>query len=153
MHNFLREKDVLDRDFYEYYIKNRKKYVKTLCRYAYWKKAMCSIFSEIQREMIDSEGGVYIKNLGYFAHYIAIDKKRVRHKKIRNIEYVRRKKTYRYFPHFYPDDDFSLWTMEGEIETQKIKNKINFKKGKKYKLHFELVKTAEEAIRKSKRRI
>lgn len=153
MFSFLKEKDTLDKDFYDFYIANRRKYVKTFCRYAYWKKAIKSILLEIQREMIENDGGVYIKGFGYFAHYIAIDKKRVRHKKIRFFSQVRNKKTYRYFPHFYPDDDFKLWTMENQILTQKVKKKKYFKQGKKYKLHFELVKTADKVLTINKRRI
>lgn len=151
MFNFLREKDVLDRDFYDYYIKNRKKYVKTFCRYAYWRKAIGSILLEIQREMVDNEGGVYISGFGYFAHYMAIDKKRVRFKKIVDFSKVRKKRTYRYFPHFYPDEDFKFWEMD--MNTRLAKDKINFKQGKKYKLHFELVRTARNIIIRSNRRI
>lgn len=153
MFNFLREKDVLDKDFYDYYIKHRKKYVKTFCRYAYWRKAISSILMEIQMEMTENEGGVYIKDWGYFAHYMAVDKKRVRHKKIRDIAYIRKKRTYRYFPNFYPDDNFREWTMENTILKLKIRNKKYFKRGKRYKLHFELIKTAEEMIKNNKKRI
>jgi hypothetical protein len=99
-------KELIDRDMYDYYRKNRKKVAKEIDQYKLWVKAVNGILCCLKELVRESENGVYIEGFGYifaednirYRHRISILKKeeKIRHK-IRFIPDNRRiKKRYKF---------------------------------------------------------
>lgn len=130
-----------DKEFYEYYKKNRKKVSKGIERYTDWSRAVGRILVSIRNLLIESEGGVYVENLGYFAvfkTYRKTDKSR----KDGTIDSLI--KNYRYYPYFFGETGkncFKNWFMAMTFaQDVLVKTKEQIEKGFKYKLHLSIIK-------------
>lgn len=140
--HFLKEQSLTDRSSYEYYRQNRKAPSKTIDQYNYFVKAVEGVFNVIQDLIINSEEGVYVKDIGYFCAQKKRKKKRVKTSLF--------KKGFNYSTvTFIPDENLKGWIMEGTVEVQ-IKNLIS-EADIDYNLNiplYESVRYQEESIQK-----
>lgn len=141
-----------DKEFYEYYKKNRKKVSKGVERYGDWTRAVARIMLSIRELIIKTEGGVYIENLGYFAVF-RTHKKTSKKKKNGNISTFI--KSYRYYPYFFGETGnkcFRGWFMAMTFNKKLIvalDEKIN--KGFKYKLYLTTIKSLISANKETRK--
>lgn len=63
---YLEIEDILNRDFYEFYKKEREKPCKGIDQYNYFLKSVSGIFLLIHENLESKKGGIYIKDFGYF---------------------------------------------------------------------------------------
>jgi hypothetical protein len=141
-----------DREFYDYYKKNRKKTCKSIYQYNDFKKSVGSLMSSLRYLIQEKEGGVYIQNLGYFTVF----KTPVKTKKVNIFDSSLKGllKQYRWYPYFFGDMDnntFIPWSMSKTflpLLNSQIQSKI--KKGKKYKLYYSTLKTLILASRETR---
>jgi len=66
MREIIHAKQLIDRDMYEYYRKNRKKTAKGIDQYKLWVKAINGFLITMKRLLIENENGVYLEGFGYF---------------------------------------------------------------------------------------
>jgi len=143
---FQREKNTMDRDFYEFYRTHRRKPSKVIDQYNYWKKAICAILEIVRDQMIEKEGGVYLEGLGYFVNCIIPGRKYKMKKKVFKLSDKVMK--YKYFPNFFPDEHLKEYLMYGTFTECEKKEREN--RDLKYTLHFYLVKAIKGTIPLSK---
>lgn len=144
-----------DREFYEYYKKNRKSVSKGVERYADWSRAVARLMLSIKDLMIETEGGVFVEKLGYFAIFKTYKKTDKKKKNGSLSTYI---KDYRYYPYFFGEVSnpiFKGWFMSMMFTPETIKDiKEQLQKGFKYQLHLTTVKSlikANKETRKSKK--
>lgn len=136
-----------DREFYNYYKKNRKKTAKGIYQFEHFEKAVGGLMLALHELIVESEGGVFIENLGYFAVFETL-KKTVRYNMYDSSlkSFIPAK---RYYPYFFGDvsnTTFKNWTMNKTFSyflVLKVRNQI--KAGKKYKLFYSAVKKLKKA--------
>ena len=130
---FLKEVDLTDRVVYDFYRQNRREVAKGINQYNYFSKAVEGLLFVLQGMIAESEGGVYIEGLGYFACVKNKSKRKLSNPK----SLLDRGKKYQpYFPYFFPDNELSDWTMS-ETFVLKLRNRIGSNKIQR-KLHFDL---------------
>lgn len=138
---FLREHQLTSRECYEYYKKHRKWNSPTINQYNYFVKALEGFFIIVQKMMIQSEGGVYLRGLGYFACVLTGKKRKTKFVKTKSLV-VKTKRPYKYVPYFFPEEDMKKWTMEDtfmpinkdRINASKINHKLHFDICRAYKV-------------------
>lgn len=79
--------ELLTREFYEYYRKNRKKPSKVIDQYRYFTKAISGLLLELRKEIIKSKNGLYLQDFAYISYNGKTQKRRdktktILHKKI-----------------------------------------------------------------------
>lgn len=136
-----------DREFYEYYKKNRKKVCTGIYQYNDFKKAVGSLMTSLSTLIKEKEGGVYIEKLGYFAVF----KTPIKTKKVDLFDTSLKGliRQHRWYPYFFGDIDnpaFKHWTMsKAFLPYLNSTIKVKIKKGKKYKLYYSVLKTLVSA--------
>ena len=106
---FLETEELMSREFYEFYKKERKKVALAIDQYNYFVKAVNGLLLMIIRTAVYTKGGVHIKGLGYFCH---VRTKRKRRDPIEKNPLIKFKKKYRYKLHFIPDEDLKEWYLD-----------------------------------------
>lgn len=142
-HSFLRQVNITEREVYDFYRENRKKVAPAINQYNYYVKAVEGMMSILGEMIAQSEGGIYIEGLGYFA---CLKTERNYTKKRKSLLAKRLKFTC-YLPYFFPDSSFSEWTMSGTFDST-IRVKIDHLK--KYKLNFDICDSVKESQRLSR---
>ena len=128
------DSSIMDREVYEFYRENRKKVAKGINDFNLFKKAVGGYFSLVKQVMEESEGGVYLNNIGYFCYVISTKKKKPTRSNITSI-ILRNTKRYIYFPFIFTDfGDFSFREAPQLYPAYK----------KKYKLYFDLIEINRE---------
>lgn len=135
---FRREVSLISRECYDFYRANRRSCPKAINQYNLFVKAVEGLFNVMQEMMTDSEGGIYIQDVGYWANV----KVKAPYKKGKSL-LLRAKQQYYHVPYFFPDEQYKDWTMSGTFKVY-IKKRLR-DKGVKYKLRFDLTKTLAEA--------
>lgn len=136
--HFRRKVNLTSRDCYDFYRANRRSCPKGINQFLLFEKAVEGLFMVMQDMLVQSESGVYITGLGYFAN----TKVKSKSKKGKSL-LLRAKTRYTHLPYFFPDEPFKDWTMNGTAKTI-IKSKLRGS-GIKYKLRFDLIKSLSEA--------
>jgi len=129
-------KEIVNRDAYDYYRKNRKKVAKGIDQYNYFVKAINGIFETAKKMLIESKGGIYIEGFGYFCN-ILMPYKIKRKRKVQNSLIKRVRISDKYEPFFEPDVEFSGWCMDYAFLRKQKEDVIASKV--KYKIHFDLM--------------
>lgn len=73
---FNKELEIIDREMYDFYRKNRRKVAKGIDQYNYWVKAMAGMIITIKKLMVENENGIYIEGLGYMCMEKVTERKR-----------------------------------------------------------------------------
>lgn len=138
-HNFINYCKLTDREVYDFYRENRARVAKGINDFNLFKKAVSGLFNLVRNIMKDSKGGIYIDGLGYFCHVITLNKYKFfrRDKSI----IIRNRRHYVYKPYFFPDDNINRMEM-----IFNLKHTV-----KKYKLHFDICQTKQEAFKAYKK--
>src|SRR6478609_2057950 len=135
---------LVSREVYDFYRENRRKPCKTIDQYNYFVKAVEGLFYVIAQMIEQSEGGVYIRGLGYFC---CVKYKR---KKVSKSLLLRGKEVDRYTPYFFPDEPFKDWRMDKMFKYQ-LRFRVALNKKTNHTLHFDICqahkKEKEEADR------
>jgi len=135
--DYTRMGTLTDRKAYDFFKKNRKRKCKGINQYNLFVKAVSGIFYEIKRQLVNSEGGVYIEGVGYFCNILSKPKVR----KIRSPKKLADfKKDHYYFPVFFPIDRFKMWSMDYtfSFHTEKA-----IRWNKRYKCHLSIIKSLQ----------
>ncbi len=130
---FLKYCSLFDREVYDFYRQHRHKTAEGINEYRLYKKAVSGLIMEMIEMMYESEAGVYISGLGYFCNVIKKDKSKRGCRAQGLSPILRNKKVNRYFPYFFPDEEFKGWTMSGAFNSHIRENQEIFKP---YKLYF-----------------
>lgn len=131
---FLYKEDLICRDFYNYYKENRKKSVEPIDQYKLFVKAVNGLMELLRRQILETEGGVYINGFGYFCYVKNAEKRR---RVGNNLSFFQRmKKVDKYTYWFFPDNNFKDWYIEADAMKPKLDN---------YKLHFDGIKSYYDA--------
>lgn len=137
---FLYKEDLMCREFYEYYRTHRKKVVEPIDQYKLFVKAVGGLMMTLKKQIRETEGGVYIKGLGYFCHVKNTEKRRKAvgkaEKERSYFDRIKKVDTYSYW--FFPDTAFKDWYIFGESPTKKDAEK-------KYKIHFDGIQSYYDA--------
>lgn len=136
--HFRREVSLTSRESYDFYRANRKNCPKAINQYNLFVKAVEGIFRMIQMMVIESEAGVYIEGLGYFANV----KVKTRKKKFKSL-LLKAKTHFTHTPYFFPDGRFSEWTMSGTAK-KRFKHAVT-RSSIKYRLRKDLAQSLTEA--------
>lgn len=112
--------ELMSRDFYDYYRKNRKKTAPAINQYNYFVKAINGLFQEFKTAIIETNGGVDIKGLGYFCKVREKDKMRNTFEK-NPLKKFKKYHCNRFW--FYPNEDIKDWNlffkMDGDFSSDK----------------------------------
>lgn len=142
--SFFNYTSLLDREVYDFYRENRYRAANGINDYNLYKKAVGGLFELLRKMVMESEGGVYIENLGYFCYIISNKKSRKRITEIKNIPLREKyKKKYTYFPYFFPDENLEDFTAS---KTLKLLNTT-----KKRKLHFDICESKKQGYLEARR--
>ena len=134
---FLEHEPLICREFYDYYRTHRRKVAKGIDQYMLFEKAVSGLLRLLRRLAVDTEGGIYIKGLGYFCH--VKNYKKIKNRKGRNFfEKLKKVNTYTYW--FFPDGNFEGWYIMPAMDDSKVL--INLES---YKLHFDAIKSYHSA--------
>lgn len=138
---------ITGRRVYDFYRQNRKiKKGNAVNEFKYFVRAANAILKAIQELMIESEGGVYVKHLGYFAFFMSPYKKRK--DKYRNYKTTNK---YPYYPVFFTDTGKigKQWTMDRAFWRETIKNPSiqEIRKGRRYLLNYTAIKQLSRIIK------
>lgn len=141
---FLNYTSLLDREVYDFYRENRYRTADGINDYNLYKKAVGGLFELLGRMIKESEGGVYIENLGYFCYIIDYKKTKKIVTEIKNLPLRERyKKKYKYFPYFFPDDSLEDFTASKTLTL--------FNTTKKRKLHFDICESKKQGYLEARR--
>lgn len=127
---FLEYKELIDRDAYEFYRANRRKYTKNIPSLVEFSKAVNGLFSVIEEAIIHSTEGVCLRDFGYFCNI------KSKNKKIKSLHrnlLSRYNKEYKYTPHFFPDEVLNGWHMDRTFSVF-FKEKLRLE-SKSYTIH------------------
>ncbi len=138
-HNFQKICSLLDREAYDFYRTNRKEVAQGLNDFNLYKKAVSGLFMLMNRMIEESEGGVYIDNLGYFC-YVVYPQKSKFFKNYKSV-ILRNKRYYVYQKSFFPDENVNLLRFITK----------DMKTIKKYKLHFDICQSKREAYKSARK--
>ncbi len=98
---FLETEELMSREFYDFYRKERRHMALAIDQYNYFVKAVNGILELIVKTSVHTKGGVHIKGFGYFCHVRTKEKRR---NKTEKNPLKKFQKKYHYVPHFIPDD-------------------------------------------------
>lgn len=134
---FIKSLDLTTREAYNFYREHRKSPSKAIDQYNYYVKAIRGLITTLEDMLVESEGGVYIDQLGYFCNlYLGtaiVDREMVGYKFSRQNRYV---KVHKYTPYFKAHKDFEGWMMDRTF-SQKYRLKLRESKIN-YKLNFDI---------------
>jgi len=145
---FLCQESIVTRDLYELYKKKRKKVAKEIDQYKLFEKVVRSLLLLIGRSVISEEGGVYIKDIGYFCAVKDIKN----NKKITIVMatsiFNRYRKRDCYYPYLFVDDCLKGWTMNRTFNPT-IRSKVMANKN--YTINFDVAYSYHEAKKNLKK--
>ena len=135
---FLEVENLMCREFYDYYRTNRSYVAKGINQQMLFDKAVKGLLSMLGEIMRETEGGIHIKDFGYFCHVKSPNKNKV---KDRNILAPNRYE-YEYFPWFFPEDHIGDWYLcKDAKEFPRLHKKIG-----KYSLYFDEIRSKYELM-------
>ena len=91
--------DIMSREFYDFYRKNRRKPSKTIDQYNYFEKAINGMVQELRSMLEDIDTGVHLKGLGVFY-------KKPFGEYLKKLTIFTHTKINRKIMHFYLEDDY-----------------------------------------------
>lgn len=142
--SFLNYVSLQDREVYEFYKAHRYRVAPGINDFNLFKKAVAGFFELMANYIKESEGGVYIENLGYFCYIISPKKKLPVKIKNTNLSLLERyKKLYNYSPYFFPDEQLSNFTASRTL--------IFLPTTKKKKLHFDICQSKKNGYLEARR--
>lgn len=118
---FLELEELVDREFYDFYREHRTHQALAIDQYNYFEKAIGGMLKSLKKLVVETNGGVDIKGLGYFCHVRSKVKRRYTSEKNPLKKHLKRYTTYFWF---YPEEDLRDWYLEPTI--------INYKKLPQY---------------------
>lgn len=142
-----------DREFYDYYKKNRKSPSLGVYQFSQFEKVVGGLMMSLRKLILEKEGGVFIEGLGYFAVFRTHKKTRKKNSYSNTLQSLLPQ--YRWYPVFFGDigsPTFRHWTMSKAFVPELnrlIKERIS--KGKKYKLYYSLLKNIASASRETRK--
>ena len=145
---FLHYEELVTREFYELYKRRRRHVAKEIDQYKLFEKAVGGFLELLANSIVEEEGGVYIKGLGYFCapRRLNVNKK---HKNPKATSILKKFSTReQHYPYLFVDDQLKGWTMNRGF-TSTIIFKIRAQK-KEYKLHFDVAYTYHNAKKLAK---
>src|SRR5690349_19131523 len=118
--NFLKVCNLVDREFYDFYRENRKQCAPAIDQYNYFERAVGGILKCLKKLTVETNGGVDIKDFGYFCHI----RTRGKYKNLSEKNPLKKHiKQYSYYLWFYPCDEIGEWYLEPfvSVEYKKLK--------------------------------
>jgi hypothetical protein len=133
---FLEVENLMSRDFYNYYRENRAYVAKGINQQMLFDKAVGGLLQTLGEIMRESEGGIHIKDFGYFCHVKSANKRKVKERNIlANDRYE-----YEYTPWFFPEDHVGDWYFHKDVKVfPRVYQKLD-----KYGLYFDAIKSKYE---------
>jgi hypothetical protein len=127
---------VINREFYNLYKQNRRKTAREIDQYKLFVKAVNGLLITMRDIIEESEGGLHILGIGYFANR-KTNKKR---KKVGATGFFKRqKREYSYKLDFFPDKQLKDWYI---TYSQTVSKRERLKR---YYLHFDLIESYHNA--------
>lgn len=143
---FLETEDLICREFYEYYKKNRSKPSKVIDQYNYFVKAVNGVLSLMMNMNAEIQGGLFIRDFGYFCYVKRKEKRRNPQEKSPLKKFIKRD-SYSFW--FYPEDGYRDWILLSNFY-QETKKRNDYKfLFQEIKLYYELEQYGRKVFRES----
>ncbi len=134
---------LLSWESYNYYKNNRKEFSPNVRTKRAWEVVCNTLFKSIQKLIIQKEGGVYLKKIGYFAM--------VKHPK-KVLHYERHKKMVKHHPFFFGEGAFQDWNFDKKFTRALTDAGMNCRaKDKNYEINYSFLKILISAVKKINR--
>ena len=106
--------ELVDREFYDFYRKNRRKVAKGINQYNLFEKVADGLLRELKKLTILSEGGVHLKYFGYFCYIKYKNKYNNRFEK-NPLKKFKKQNTFHIW--FYPEEELRDWYLDSSNNT------------------------------------